>query len=317
MDEMAESERDAAPLKRRFFVRRRGMPQRLNTIIIVPHSKAKFFKFSFSTRTLMVAGLCCGIALMLSILAISYTGSAVNQRAEVHRLRTENQQLADVNRRLAQTISDVQGRLDEFEERTSRLALAAGMETEAVGLADRSEAGSPVGSGGPYDRLPGSPETLEIQGDWISTQLEMVENRIAQQDLTFTSTPTTAPVLGLLTDGYGRRRDPFTGRRAFHRGLDISARRGTSVLAPADGIVVFAGRNGGLGKIVRVSHGFGYTTLYGHLDKISVSVGDELRRGEEVGLLGNSGRSTGPHLHYEVHMDGRAVDPLYYILNAY
>jgi murein DD-endopeptidase MepM/ murein hydrolase activator NlpD len=293
------------------------MPQRLNTIIIVPHSKAKFFKFSFSTRTLVVAGLCCGVALTLSILAISYTGSAVSQRAEVSRLRTENQQLSEVNRRLAQTISDVQGRLDEFEERTSRLALAAGMETDAVGLADRSEPGNPVGSGGPYDRLPGSPATLELQGDWISTQLELVENRLVQQDLTFSSTPTIAPVLGLLTDGYGRRKDPFTGRRAFHRGLDISARRGTPVLSPADGIVVFTGRHGGLGKTVRVSHGFGYTTLYGHLDKVSVSLGDELSRGDEIGLLGNSGRSTGPHLHYEVHVDGRSVDPLYYILNAY
>jgi murein DD-endopeptidase MepM/ murein hydrolase activator NlpD len=293
------------------------MPQRLNTVIIVPHSKAKFFKFSFSTKALVILACCCGVAVMLSVVAISYTGSAVNQRAEVQRLRADNQQLADVNRQLEQTVADVQGRLDEFEERTSRLALAAGMETEAVGLADQSATSDRVGSGGPYDRLPGSPETLKLQGDWISTQLELVEKSLGEQDQMLSSTPTTAPVLGLITAGYGRRPDPFTGRKAFHRGLDISARRGTRVLAPADGIVVFAGRNGGLGKTVRVSHGFGFSTMYGHLDQMTLSPGDEVRRGEEIGLLGNSGRSTGPHLHYEVHVDGRAVNPLYYILNAY
>jgi murein DD-endopeptidase MepM/ murein hydrolase activator NlpD len=96
--------------------------------------------------------------------------------------------------------------------------------------------------------------------------------------------------------------------------LDISARRGTPVIAPADGVVVFAGRNGGLGKSVRISHGFGYTTAYGHLDSIDVEVGEEIQRGELIGGLGNSGRSTGPHLHYEVHVDGKAVNPLYYVL---
>jgi murein DD-endopeptidase MepM/ murein hydrolase activator NlpD len=113
--------------------------------------------------------------------------------------------------------------------------------------------------------------------------------------------------MGLMTDGFGSRTDPFTGRRAFHRGLDISARRGTPVVAPADGVVVFAGRNGGLGKTVRISHGFGFATVYGHLDAIDVEPGQQIHRGAQIGLLGNSGRSTGPHLHYEVHRDGNPV----------
>ena len=82
-------------------------------------------------------------------------------------------------------------------------------------------------------------------------------------------------------------------------------------------MVVFAGRNGGLGKTVRLSHDFGFTTVYGHLDSITVEPGDVVHRGQEIGLLGNSGRSTGPHLHYEVHVDGKTVNPLYYILDAY
>ncbi len=293
------------------------MPQRLNTIIIVPHSQAKFFKFSFSTRTLVIVAGACLATLLLSLVAISTAGSAVARRTEVARLRLENKQLAGVNQRLQETVMTVQGRLDEFEERTSRLALAAGMETEPVESGERVINVDRAGSGGPYDRLPGSSQSLSLQGDLILQKLAGVEESIERQLRTLSATPSIAPVAGLMTDGYGRRSDPFTGRRAFHKGLDISARRGTPVQAPADGVVVFAGRNGGLGKSVRIAHGFGFTTVYGHLDSISVEPGDEIRRGDEVGALGNSGRSNGPHLHYEVHVDGKAVNPLYYMLGSF
>lgn len=293
------------------------MPQRLNTIIIVPHSKARFFKFSFSTRTLVAVACTATLALVLSVIAIAYTGSAVNRRLEVQRLKSENVELAEVNQDLEKTVAEVQGRLDDFEERTARLALAAGMEAEAVGFSGGSGSATRVGSGGPYDRLPESPESLAAQGRWVQNQLEMVEGRLNEQGRVLASTPTIAPVVGLITDGFGRRKDPFTGRLAFHRGLDVSARRGTTIKAPADGIVVFAGRNGGLGKTVRLSHDFGFSTVYGHLDKMSVEPGDVVHRGQEIGTLGNTGRSTGPHLHYEVHEDGVAKNPLYYILDAF
>ncbi|MGD9253879.1 MAG: M23 family metallopeptidase [Holophagae bacterium] len=293
------------------------MPKRLNTLIIVPHSKARFLKFSFSTRTLILTASAAALAVVLSMAAIAFTGSAVNRRIELQRLKSENAELSTVNQQLEKTIAEVQGRLDEFEERTARLALATGMEAESVGFSGGGGSSTRVGSGGPYDRLPESPESLVSQGRWVRSQLDLVEEQIAEQSRILSSTPTMAPAHGLITDGFGRRKDPFTGRPAFHRGLDISARRGTPVLAPADGVVVFAGRNGGLGKTVRVSHDFGFTTVYGHLDKISVSPGDEIHRNQEIGLLGNSGRSTGPHLHYEVHKDGVAKNPLYYILDAF
>jgi murein DD-endopeptidase MepM/ murein hydrolase activator NlpD len=293
------------------------MPRRLNTIIVVPHSKARFFKFSFSTRTLVAVACASVAALVLSVIAIAFTGSAVNRRLEVQRLKTENVELARVNQELEVTVAEVQGRLDEFEERTAKLALAAGMEAEAVGFSGGSGSQTRVGSGGPYDRLPESPESLTAQGLWVQKQLDLVEGQLNEQGRLLASTPTIAPVLGLITDGYGRRKDPFTGRLAFHRGLDVSARRGTPIKAPADGIVVFAGRNGGLGKTLRLSHDFGFTTVYGHLDKILVDPGDVVTRGQEIGTLGNSGRSTGPHLHYEVHEDGVAKNPLYYILDAF
>lgn len=292
------------------------MPGRLNTIIIVPHSQARFIKFSFSTRTLVAAGFALVFAVALSVIAIAYSGNAVSRRADVQRLEAENQELAEVNQELTRTIADVQTRLDDFEERTSRLALAAGMQGDTAGIVG-SNVDAEVGSGGQYDRLPERPEILRLQGRWIEQQLNLVDQKLSESSKVLSSTPTTAPAVGVLTDGYGSRNDPITGRRAFHRGLDISARRGTPVHAPADGVVVFAGRNGGLGKTLRISHGFGFTTLYGHLHEMEVDLGDEIQRGDLIGTVGSTGRSTGSHLHYEVHEDGKSVNPLYYILDRF
>ncbi len=293
------------------------MGRRVNTVIIVPHNKAKFFKFSFSTRAAVVTGIAMAAALILSVVAIVYTGTGVTRRAEVARLRKENRQLESVNGQLAKTISQVQARLDEFEERTKRLALAAGMKTDGGVLPEQGGGRERFGRGGPYDRVPESPSELKLQAGWIGSHLDEVEKALVTRSRLLAGTPSVAPTMGVITDGFGRRRDPFTGRRAYHRGLDIAARVGTPVMAPADGVVVFAGHERGYGRVIRLSHGFGYTTVFGHLSKIMVRPGDVVRRGETIGLVGSSGRSTGPHLHYEVRVDGKAVNPLYYILNAF
>ena len=124
-----------------------------------------------------------------------------------------------------------------------------------------------------------------------------------------------APARGILTSSFGYRRDPVHGGRAFHQGVDIAAAPGHPVKVPADGMVIRAGRIGGLGKAVYVSHGYGLTTRYGHLAEISVEPGDEVQRGDVIGTVGSTGRSTGYHLHYEVRVDGKAVNPLAYILD--
>jgi len=293
------------------------MGKRIHTVIIVPHSKADFIKFSFSSRTFVVIASVALVAVVLSVVAIGFTGSAVDRRADVSRLESENLELARVNQELESTITAVQQRLDEFEERTSRLALAAGMVAENGDRMVLESPASVVNAGGPYTRLRGDVDTLKLQGDTIADQLLDLEQTMDDQGLKFSCTPTIAPVIGVITDGFGSRRDPFTGRRAHHNGLDLSARRGTPIMAPADGVVVFAGRKGGMGRMIRISHGFGYQTVYGHLDSIQVEPGQDVHRGEQIGQLGNTGRSTGPHLHYEVHKDGRSVNPLYYILDAY
>lgn len=291
------------------------MGRRTNTIVIVPHSKAKFFKFNFSTRAMVISAVLLVGALVLSVVAIAFSGSAMERRLQLRELRAENSELRGVNSELEKTIVNVQARLEDFEERTARLALAAGLEPDqTLFLGGESRSGS-IGSGGPYDRARVAPAEMSHRGEWIDGVLGELEQHIDQQRERLVSTPSVAPVSGIITDGFGLRKDPFTGRRAWHRGLDISARIGIDVVAPADGVVASCGRNRGYGKIVRISHGYGFTTVYGHLHKILVEPGQRVERGDVIGQVGNTGRSTGPHLHYEVRQDGKAVNPLYYILD--
>jgi murein DD-endopeptidase MepM/ murein hydrolase activator NlpD len=140
--------------------------------------------------------------------------------------------------------------------------------------------------------------------------VHMLRERIQDQVVLLACTPSILPVEGLMTHGYSWRHDPFTGRRAFHRGLDISAARGTPIVAAADGVVTAAGWNGSYGRTIDVNHGYGVTTRYGHLRKVLVQSGDWVRKGELIGEVGSSGRATGPHLHYEVLENGRPVNPI-------
>ncbi|PIE68075.1 MAG: metalloendopeptidase [Deltaproteobacteria bacterium] len=123
------------------------------------------------------------------------------------------------------------------------------------------------------------------------------------------ATPSIRPVKGWISSRFGYRRSPFTGRRGLHRGIDIAARAGTPIIAPADGIVTYSGRKGLMGNMATIDHGFGMITRYGHLKKCLKKKGERVKRGETLALVGNTGRSTGPHLHYEVHLNGVPVNP--------
>ncbi len=129
------------------------------------------------------------------------------------------------------------------------------------------------------------------------------------------STPAIRPTKGWLTSRFGYRLSPFTGLREFHKGLDIATRKGTPIIATADGVVTFAGKKGLLGLVVVIDHGHGIVTRYGHCLKMLKKRGDAVKRGDTIALVGNSGRSTGPHVHYEVMLNGIPVNPAKYILN--
>jgi murein DD-endopeptidase MepM/ murein hydrolase activator NlpD len=131
----------------------------------------------------------------------------------------------------------------------------------------------------------------------------------------FACTPSIWPSKGWVTSGFGYRISPFTNEREFHEGIDISTRAGTDVIAPADGVVSERGNTYGFGNLLVVSHGYGLKTIYGHLSKALVKKGQSIKRGEKIALTGNSGRTTGPHLHYEIQLNGVPVNPQNYILN--
>nr|HID58529.1 M23 family peptidase [Desulfobacterales bacterium] len=138
---------------------------------------------------------------------------------------------------------------------------------------------------------------------------------LEKQESILRATPSISPTVGWVSSGFGYRISPFTGLKEFHRGLDIAARPGTPVIAPADGIVSFCGNKGTYGKFMIIDHGYGIVTRYGHLKKFLVKPGWRVKRGDKIALVGNSGLSTGPHLHYEVLVDGIPVNPKKYILN--
>lgn len=131
------------------------------------------------------------------------------------------------------------------------------------------------------------------------------------QDMQFT--PSLWPVVGRLTGTFGERLDPFSGEGAFHAGLDISATYGTEVRVAADGVVSDVGTHTGLGRAIRVDHGFGIETVYGHLSQYGTEPGRRVKRGEVIGYVGDSGRASGPHLHFEVHAYGTPVNPLKFL----
>jgi murein DD-endopeptidase MepM/ murein hydrolase activator NlpD len=138
---------------------------------------------------------------------------------------------------------------------------------------------------------------------------------IKEQQNILASTPAIRPATGWTTSRFGYRTSPFTGRREFHKGFDIANKKGTPIIATANGTVTFAGLKGSLGNCVVVDHGHGMVTRYAHTEKMLVKPKDKVKRGDTIALVGNSGRSTGNHVHYEVHLNGIPINPEKYILN--
>ncbi len=128
------------------------------------------------------------------------------------------------------------------------------------------------------------------------------------------ATPSVRPVNGWFTSKFGYRKSPFTGRLVMHNGIDMAASLGTPIYATADGVVTYSGYDAGYGKLVSVDHGYGVLTRYGHISKLYAKIGQKVKQGDIIGEVGNTGRSTGPHVHYEVRVNGVPVDPLNYIL---
>ena len=158
-------------------------------------------------------------------------------------------------------------------------------------------------------------ENLETEIAVTSISQTELNNFFKEQKSILACTPSIRPTEGWFSSGFGYRISPFTNRREFHKGLDIATRIGTPIIAPADGLVVFVGREGNFGKMIAINHGYNLMTRYGHLHKFEVKKGEHVKRGQTIGKVGASGRCTGPHLHYEILLNGIPVNPLRYILN--
>jgi murein DD-endopeptidase MepM/ murein hydrolase activator NlpD len=158
-------------------------------------------------------------------------------------------------------------------------------------------------------------ERLQSEATSREESLSELEKLLEGKKDMLSHTPSIWPTMGWVTSGFGFRTDPFTELSQMHEGIDISNRVGTAVIAPADGIISDTGNDLVHGKILVISHGFGMTTRYSHLSKIGVRVGEKVKRGNKVAEVGSTGRTTGPHLHYEVKLNGIPVNPMRYILN--
>ena len=233
-----------------------------------------------------------------------------------------NEQILHMARRLDQITRD----MSELKELDQKLVDMVNLETAETESQSVGIGGSDPALLDPTRNLSEiSPELIRAMhrniGD-LSSEIELNKRDkielfkfLDEQKTVLASTPSIWPAKGWTSSRFGYRSSPFTSKREFHKGLDISARRGSPVVAGADGMISFSGTDRGYGRAITIKHGYGLKTKYAHMKKLLVRKGQFVKKGEMIGLVGSSGRSTGSHLHYEVHLNGVPVNPMKYIVD--
>jgi murein DD-endopeptidase MepM/ murein hydrolase activator NlpD len=229
---------------------------------------------------------------------------------------------------MAQKVGELQAKVIQLEAMGERVSNLAGVKPSELRPPDRLPAAKPApkatGQGGPFiplaqpslEQLGDALDALEQQAEQQMGVFTLVESRLFQARLSALMVPSTQPVDASVGSGFGFRRDPFTDRPALHTGLDFEAESGTPILAAAGGVVIGVGRHPAYGNLLEIDHGNGLVTRYAHCSSIKVKPGDIVKRGHVVALSGNTGRSTGPHLHFEVLVDGVPQDPAKFLAGA-
>jgi len=294
------------------------------TLMMIPHSggrirRIRTSKFAFSAS---IFGLIVVLAVLLFFI---YDYRQMKQKvARLHMLEKVTQEQREKILSLNEKVKDFNQTMERLKDLENKLRSLAGIGGESTQI--KVEA---LGKGGPeYYSLPEvAPEegftssdllgkieenfaSLETQAKEREKGFGQIEEVIRRKKDLFASTPNIFPVQGWITSGYGWRRNPFTGKKEFHKAIDISTPWGTPVRAAAKGQVVYAGWDDGYGLKIRIRDGYGYYTVYGHLSHILVKRGAWVEKGQIIGRVGSTGRSTGPHLHFEVWRNGKAVNPL-------
>jgi len=236
------------------------------------------------------------------------------QKAQISELKQQLQLRVDA---MAMRLGEVNAhilRLDALGKRLTEMADINSREFNFDREPPRGGAAEGEGVSAEIPDLSAMLGTLERRVDLRQSQLDALENVILAKQLKRQIHPEGRPVeSGFISSYFGEREDPFDGQETFHKGVDFAGTKGEPVVAVAAGVVTWAGERTGFGKLVEINHGDGYVTRYGHNEKTLVSVGQTVKRGEAIGLMGSTGRSTGPHVHFEVLRNGRQVDPLSYI----
>lgn len=275
----------------------------------IKHFKIKLF-------TLLLA-----ISLLFTIVFVItyyFTGIGVNPNLKIYSLKRENEELKKEIKRIAESYENIKADIDSITLINEELRISANLQPI-------SKEEQLLGVGGNENMLLSS---LNIRDYEVTNLINSVDDMIDRvkfekrqtKDISkklklnqklYSSIPAIKPTIGNYSiDGFGMRRHPILGIRKFHRGIDINCNWGTPVHSPGDGRVISVERQSGFGLVVEVDHGFGYITIYAHLSKALVKRGEKVKRGQVIAKSGNSGLSSGPHLHYEVHHNGKALDPI-------
>ena len=238
-------------------------------------------------------------------------------------LAEQKKQIEDLKQQLQLRVDAMAMRLGEMNAHVIRLDALGKRLTEMADIDSREfnfdrdpPRGGPEGEGTSAEipDLSSMLSQLEQRVDLRESQLSALENLILARELKQEIHPEGRPVAnGFISSYFGERSDPFDGREAFHKGVDFAATQGSNVTAVAAGVVTWAGERSGYGKLIEINHGDGFVTRYAHNERTLVTVGQTVKRGEPVALMGSTGRSTGPHVHFEVLRNGRQVDPLSFI----
>lgn len=289
------------------------MGEKKLSIIVIPDGSRRVRRFRMGTRLLQVsAGAMALLLLGVAWLAFDYCRTTLD-RGELQRLQVENRSQQELIRTLSVDLENMRREMVVLAHNDAKVRLMAELTKPA--------AGAPAGLGGPLEvDAVGELSVLQRQIDQIRRDidlrrqsLEEIQGFFNDQSSLLAAKPKGWPTKGWVTSGFGRRVSPFTGRRKLHHGLDIAARTGTPVLAAANGVVSKVATLSDYGKIVVLDHGYGYQTYYAHNSKIFVKAGQRIQRGDKIAAVGNTGRSTGSHLHYEVRLNGVPVNPKRYL----
>lgn len=274
---------------------------RVYTFLISPSRTSKVRQLSIHRNLLRAAAGCIILCIGLVIYGAVRLGQHEALNLKYLSVKSENESLKQTNDAYQNSYARLKGQISYVEDISKELARKARMEHSP-------EIDELVGIGGPETVV-----ALDKAADHLEREVRHINDRLRSDILRLASIPRGLPVNGYVTDGFGMRRNPFNGEgREVHEGLDIAVDFGTPVTATADGLVIYAAPHAGYGNLVIVYHSNGITTRYGHLSRISVEAGQRVKRSDQIGNAGSTGRSTGPHVHYEIRENDQSVDPLRY-----